>query len=275
MSEPKGPAGPASGTISTYDELAADPGIAALLDFDPVPRTYQRKGSWTPHAQREFIARLAVTGSPGKASEEMGKDRGGARKLYKAPEAESFRAAWDSAVELAIERVAERAAMQCLPPGTMPPSLDPRRRFPAGESGPPLPGQILNEYGEYEDEASFHRRGEEAKDSIANKLLKIRRLYLQEIAASPGKRAAFEILTELPVDWDKAARLEPQDDEPYRTSNQRKPDMVLLAESGWSFGELGYGPNRLAAARQVIDDQRAEEGLPPIDWSTERSDAGA
>ena len=101
------------------------------------------------------------------------------------------------------------------------------------------------------------------------KLLRIRRAFLAEISTCPGKRAAFEILTELPIDWAKAARLEPQDDEPYRTSNQREPDMILLAESGWSWGEAGYGVDRKAEARRAMDEYREAEGLPPIDWSAD------
>ena len=41
-----------------------------------------------------------------------------------------------------------------------------------------------------------------AAGHISNKLLAARRLYLQSICDHPAKRAAFEILTELPVDWD-------------------------------------------------------------------------
>jgi hypothetical protein len=73
-------------------------------------------------------------------------------------------------------------------------------------------------------------------------------------------------LTELPIDWGRARRLEPQADEPYNRANQRQPDMILTAESGWSFGECGYGPDKKAEARAAIDAYRAEEGLPPVDW---------
>lgn len=125
---------------------------------------------------------------------------------------------------------------------------------------------MLNEHGDYEDQASFDGRVAEARDSIPNKLLRIRRIYLQEISDDPGKRAAFEILTELPIDWDKAARGEGQDDEPWRSPNQRQPEMVLIAESGWSFGECGYGPNRMAEARAEIDKWREERGLPAVQW---------
>jgi hypothetical protein len=133
----------------------------------------------------------------------------------------------------------------------------------------PLPGQVMNEHGEWEDEASFVRRGEEAVDSVREKLLRCRRLYLMEISGSAGKRAAFEILTELPIDWDKARRLEPQPDEPWNRANQRQPDMILTAESGWSFGEHGYGEDKKKALQEAINQHLIEEGQEPVDWSQE------
>jgi hypothetical protein len=54
----------------TFDELTADPEIAALLDFEPVPRQLQKTNGWTAQMQRMFIAWLAFYGSPGKAAEE-------------------------------------------------------------------------------------------------------------------------------------------------------------------------------------------------------------
>lgn len=262
--------------IPTFEQLAADPEIAALLGFTPVPRKRVVEDGWTPELQREFIARLAVHGSPGRACTEMGKHLTGMDKVKRSPLAASFRSAWAAAVALAKRRKEEREAKEFVSPGATLPTIDLRfKRGPSPRPSPfegegaagPLPGQVLNEYGEWEDADSIARRAEEARDSVLGKLLRARRLYLQEISASPGKRAAFEILTELPIDWDKAARLEPQEDEPYRTSNQRKPDMILTAESGWSWGELGYGPDKKAAARRAIDEYRAEEGLEPIDWN--------
>jgi len=258
--------------LPTFVKLAADPEVAPLLEFEPVPRKREVAGAWTPARQREFVARLTVTGSPGRASEEMGKDETGVRKLYRSPHAASFRAAWDGAVDLAKRRAAERRGTEAaVVPGSRPPSLDNRRKHPEADVLPgPLPEgggrQALNEYGEPEDEGSLSERGHQAMDDIAARLLRIRRLYLQEISASPGKRAAFEILTELPIDWERAEQCEPQPDEPHRTASQREPDMVLLAESGWSFGECGYGPDRKAELRAAIDAHRAEDGLEPVDW---------
>jgi hypothetical protein len=261
------------------EEAQHDPEIEELLKFEPVPRKRIVEGCWTPELQREFIARLAVHGSPGRACEEMGKDLTGMMKLYRSPLAASFRAAWHGAIALAKRRQAERTAAQYVEPGTRAPTIDHRRKHPHAN---PLPrageGEVLNEYGECEDEASYLQRAEDAKDSIGRKLLRARRLFLQEISACHGKRAAFEILTELPVDWDKAKRGEPQPDEPYRSTNQRQPDMLLTAESGWSMGEIGYGPDKIAQLRASIDEHRASEGLEPVDWEsegTDRSDANS
>ena len=108
MSTSEGPAAPASGTsepeIPSFEELAADPEIATLLDFEPVPRKIEVPGGWSLEKQREVIARLAVHGSANRACDEMGMHRTGLTKVYKSPQAKSFRAAWDAAVELATRR---------------------------------------------------------------------------------------------------------------------------------------------------------------------------
>jgi hypothetical protein len=291
METHEGPAAPASGPnrdsdndddIPTFEELAADPEIASLLDFEPIPRANTREDGWTAPLQRMFMAYLAYYGSPGKACDALGKRRSGIDKLSKKPEAKSFREAWKGAVELAEERRAAKIAADHAGMGSAQlPFIDHRRKhLPPPQT--PLPGRpptesgqwVRNEDGEWEDAESYRERGEEAADSIRHKLLRIRRIYLQDISDSPGKRAAFEILTDLPIDWDKAAAGEPQDDEPYRNSNQRQPDMILTAESGWSFGEIGYGPDRKAELRAAIDAHRAEEGLPAVDWSKDPDEDG-
>jgi hypothetical protein len=258
MNAPEGPAAPESGT--------SDPEILALLDFEPVPRKRSVDGGWTPELQRELIVRLARNGSPGLACEEMGKDPGGLMKVYRSPQAESFRAAWEGAVELARARQGAAARHVFVDPGASVPSIDRRRKLMASTAlAGPQPGQVMNERGEWEDEASFARRGEDARDNIARKLLNARRHYLQEISDHPAKRAAFEILTEYPIDWEAAARLEPQADEPWRTPNMTKPDMLLTAEAGW-LGDAAHGPDKKAELMRAINQWRVEEGLEPVDW---------
>jgi hypothetical protein len=243
-----------------------DPEILALLDFEPVPRKRIVEGSWTPELQREFIARLAVTGSIGRAAEEMGKTETGVRKLYRSPEGASFRAAWHAAIALAKRRKEKGAAREPVIPGSRPPSLDNRRKSPSPRPAPAGgEGEMLGEHGEPADEDSVRARAEDARDSISGKLQRSRRIYLQEISDSPGKRAAFEILTELPIDWEAAARLEPQVDEPWRKPNMREADMLLTAENGWLAG-WAHGPDKVAELRAAIDKHREEDGLGPVEW---------
>jgi hypothetical protein len=243
-----------------------DPLIAKLLDFEPVQRRHKRPDGWTPALQRIFIAKLAELGSVNAATEALGKNRYGVEKLYKSAGAEGFRKAWDAAIALYEEREANRLMIENAPfAGVKPPFANARAKFLASTAGP-LPGQVMNEHGEWEDEGSMRARAEEAKDSICEKLLRARRLFLAEISGSAGKRAAFEILTELPIDWDKAARLEPQADEPWNRGNQRQPDMILTAESGWSWGEIGYGPDRKGEMQKALNEELLKQGKPPIDW---------
>jgi hypothetical protein len=103
MSTPKGSAAPESG-LPTFETLAADPEIAALLDFEPVPRSHAKANGWTADLQRMFIAWLAHYGSPTNACDELGKARSGIDKVYKSADAAGFRAAWDAAVALAEKR---------------------------------------------------------------------------------------------------------------------------------------------------------------------------
>jgi hypothetical protein len=239
MSDSQPAAAPTSGTTSpdpipSFDDLVADPEIAALLDFEPAPRKVERPDGWTADLQRELIARIADTGSPGHACDAMDKNLSGAKHLYRTEGADSFRAAWQAAIALAAGRKrAARAAILRHPVDV--PGIERPRRASAqldvnGQAQQPR--QVPNEHGEWEDEASFLRRGEEAKDSIGNKLVRSRRLYLMSIAGEPIKRAAFEILTELPVDWELAKKMRPQPFEPWHRPNAHEPDMVLTAESG-------------------------------------------
>ena len=159
------------------------------------------------------------------------------------------------------------------PPMAKPPTIDHRIKHGRYAATPDRRGQVLNEYGEWEDEGSLARRVEEARDSISNKLLRARRLYLKEISGHPARRAAFEILTELPVDWEKAQALEPQPDEPWARPNMRKPDMLLTAEAGW-LGDAAHGPDKKAELMREINAWRAKQGLEPVDWDVPEREPG-
>ena len=71
----------------TFAELAADPAIAPLLDFEPVPLR-RRANGWDADAQRAFIAHLAITGSKTHAADAVGRAPNGADQLLKRDGAE-------------------------------------------------------------------------------------------------------------------------------------------------------------------------------------------
>jgi hypothetical protein len=254
MNAQTGPAAPASGfQIPSFEQLAADPEIAALLDFEPVVRKVKRPDGWTPELQRELIARMAATGTLQRAVDQMGKNASGAEGLYKVPAADSFRAAWDGAIALGRRRNEVDAA----PPwvGEIP-GIQRRhdRAFPGAR-------------GAVDEEAEELRLLGEGRDRITLKLRMARRLYLQEISGCPGKRAAFEILSGFAIDWDKARHLEEQPDEPWTVPNFRKPDMLLTGENGW-LGDIAHGPNKLEELRHALNDYLVTIGKAPVEWGT-------
>ena len=254
MKHPEGPAAPASGTTPTFEELAADPEIAALLDFAPVPMS-PRVNGWDAEAQRAYIALLAMTGSKTRAVTAIGRKTASLDNVLKRPDAASFADAHDRALDLFRRRESARLGYSVAAQ---------QRRDPNVQA----PDQVLNEHGEYEDEESYRQRGDEAMDSISAKMRNARRLFLEEIAPDPAKRAAFEILTEFKIDWEKAARREAQIDEPWRKPRMREPDMLLTAENGW-LGEFMHGPDRKAELLGEINAWRAERGLDPVVWEGE------
>ncbi|HEX8527508.1 hypothetical protein [Allosphingosinicella sp.] len=73
------------------------------FDFTPVPVRARRDG-WTPDRQRRFIHFLAAGCGPTEAARAVGMTRQTAFALRGRPGAESFAAAWDSAVAFARQR---------------------------------------------------------------------------------------------------------------------------------------------------------------------------
>jgi hypothetical protein len=80
------------------------------------------------------------------------------------------------------------------------------------------------------DESEEGNELREAQGRIQDRLLRARRLYLLSICNNAKKREAWERLAG-PVEWDKAAKLEAQGNEPFPV-RLVKPDMLLTAEGG-------------------------------------------
>ncbi|MFW2350421.1 hypothetical protein [Qipengyuania sp.] len=81
-----------------------------LPPFDPVPRRCARHDGWTATRQRRFIEALADSGSVESACRTVNMSTVGAYHLRRQPGADSFRAAWEAALDLGVQRI-EDAAM--------------------------------------------------------------------------------------------------------------------------------------------------------------------
>ncbi len=76
-----------------------------LPAFTPVPRKCTRHDGWTPERQRAFIEALADTGSVEAACKAVNMSTVGAYYLRRQPGADEFRAAWETALQLGVQRI--------------------------------------------------------------------------------------------------------------------------------------------------------------------------
>jgi hypothetical protein len=76
-----------------------------LPPFTPVPRQCARHDGWTDERQIAFIEALADTGSVQAACKAVDMSTVGAYHLRRQPGAESFREAWQAALQLGVARV--------------------------------------------------------------------------------------------------------------------------------------------------------------------------
>jgi hypothetical protein len=95
----------------------------------------------------------------------------------------------------------------------------------------------------------------EAQERIRQRLLGARRLFLMLISGEPERKAAWEVLVG-PVDWEKAQRVEPQDNEPFPVS-MREPDMVLAVEAGLLHDAVGAGRDLTSKIREAVEGANA------------------
>ena len=87
---------------------------ADRLAFTPVPRQRMRRGGWSADRQRQFIALLAETGSVRAAFRQLGVGECQIYKLRNHPEAASFRAAWEAALDCGMARIEDTAMDRAL-----------------------------------------------------------------------------------------------------------------------------------------------------------------
>jgi hypothetical protein len=78
------------------------PELPALPAFEPVPRKFRHDG-WTPARQKAFIGALADTGCVARAARHVNMSKEGAYWLRRQPGSESFRRAWEAALDLGVQ----------------------------------------------------------------------------------------------------------------------------------------------------------------------------
>jgi hypothetical protein len=83
-------------------------GRPPVPEFDPVPVRYRHDG-WTPERQRGFIEALAETGSVTSAARRVNMSLEGCYYLRRHPGAESFRRAWEAALDFGVLRLRDLA----------------------------------------------------------------------------------------------------------------------------------------------------------------------
>ena len=234
--------------------------IRDLLAFEPVARR-AHVNNWTAEHQRAFIAALAITGSPRQAGRAIGRHAFGAEQLRTAKGGRSFSEAWDAALELARERELARMNdnLAALAAQTAQASAEVSAALPALHRG----GTRRDTDDDTED--ADRRDYEDAMLRIRRRLTNARRLFLMAICDEEAKRAGWEALVG-PVDWDKAGRGEPQDDEPFcdpedpesGIPQMRKPDMLITAESGL-LADIAGGYDAMAEIREGVAELLAKQ----------------
>jgi len=85
-----------------------------LPAFTPVPRKCPRHDGWTADRQARFIEALADLGSVRAAAHAVNMAPEGAYLLRRHPEADEFRAAWDAALALGVQRLEDIAMDRAL-----------------------------------------------------------------------------------------------------------------------------------------------------------------
>jgi hypothetical protein len=216
--------------------------IPDILNFEPVPRRAQ-VNSWSAEHQRAFIAALAITGSAKKAAATIGRHAFGADQLRKARGGKSFSEAWDAALDVARERELARVYENLSELQAKDEAANARGQQPAARIDQP-----------YYDDDSDGDPFEAMQEVVRERILRARRLLLFLLTEDEEMQRAWEVLVG-PVDWEKARRNEPQDNEPFPV-RMSEPGTLLTAEAGL-LPDITGGPD-------VLADLCEQLGEPPV-----------
>ena len=86
---------------------------ACPFEFTPAYLRFRHDG-WTPERQENFIRALAESGCVEEAARRVGKSASGAYALRARPDAQSFRLAWEAALDMAMQRMSDAAISRCI-----------------------------------------------------------------------------------------------------------------------------------------------------------------
>lgn len=89
------------------------PRNAAIPALEPVPRKYRHDG-WTPKRQRAFIGALADTGCVSRSARYVNMSMEGAYWLRRQAGSDAFRAAWEAALNLGVQRLKDEVFERAL-----------------------------------------------------------------------------------------------------------------------------------------------------------------
>lgn len=99
--------------MTTKPRRGAGESAPSAPDFDPVSLRYRRDG-WTPQRQVAFIRALAESGCVRDSCRRVGMSPESAYELARRPDAQSFRIAWDVAMDNAVRRIGDEAFSRCI-----------------------------------------------------------------------------------------------------------------------------------------------------------------
>lgn len=95
------------------DDTDEDPSDPSFPGFEAVHLRFRHDG-WTPERQENFIRALAESGCVEEAARRVGMSASGAYTLRARPEAQSFRLAWEAALDMAMPRMSDAATSRAI-----------------------------------------------------------------------------------------------------------------------------------------------------------------
>lgn len=212
----------------------------AIPKFTPVPRQRNRHDGWTPERQRAFIEALARTGSVSHAAREVNMAAEGAYQLRLHPKGESFRKAWEAALDFGVQRL-EDIALERAMNGVLEPvfgrdgQIGERRRYNdrllmfllrhrLAYRYAPNKDELLTPQREAELRAQWREEMDRPSDgSRALEAIKQKLLQMKERGAGQEGCGRAEEEGEGAIDWEEEEEVDQPSPEPEQPQEKDEP----------------------------------------------------